>query len=73
MPEFCRARPWLLRGFVLIVWILALNVRGAGLQDNMGQWTLRELVHEAVQQPRRQADRWIKMIKQAGSQGKGGG
>jgi len=46
------------------------NVRGAGLQDDMGQWTVRDLARAA--KTNRQADRWLKMIKQAGTQGKGG-
>jgi hypothetical protein len=50
----------------------ATNVRGAGLQDDMGQWTLRELAHAAKVDGNVQAERWIKMIKQAGGQGKGG-
>jgi hypothetical protein len=49
----------------------ASNVWGAGLQDDMGQWTLRDLAH-AARNGDRQAERWIKLIKQAGSQGKGG-
>jgi hypothetical protein len=49
----------------------ARNVRGAGLQDSMGQWTLRDLAR-AAHNGNKQAYSWLKMIKQAGSQGKGG-
>ena len=50
----------------------ASNISGAGLQDDMGEWTLRELAHAAKFDNNVQAERWIKMLKQAGSQGKGG-
>ncbi len=47
------------------------NVKGGGLQDSLGQETLGDLAEMAAKGDRA-AKAWLKMIKQAGSQGKGG-
>jgi hypothetical protein len=49
----------------------ARNVRGGDLHSDYGEWTLRNLAHAAARGDEH-AEAWIKMIKQAGTQGKGG-
>lgn len=47
------------------------NVKGGGLQESLGQETLGDLAEKAAKGDS-QAEKWIKMIKQAGNQWKGG-